>query len=375
MGLTLTLLLGAESHACQICLPFPTESLADKVLAARHLVLARENPEKPYTLRATKTLVGDPAPALDLFLDSTTKRWLELGADRGVLCAWFSDPGEWRQLARHDEILGPVLRDMLARREDWTKDPDSRIRYFADYLGHDDPLLADLAHLEVGRAPYRQIATYADRVPREKVLEQLAITQRLEWQALYILLLAQSDHPDDRQLIREKFERNARWALSLQTAAWATALIEIDGLKGIDRICQLYLHDVERQPEELAAIHAALMTQGNEGSPELLDPIVAAYARLLERNPALAPDLADDLTRWQRFDHAAAFSRYLTDTTPDLAATARIRGHLRAAAEATAPGPSAQPARLAPIFVIAGGMLLVPLLLAVNGRSKAAQAA
>ena len=197
----------------------------------------------------------------------------------------------------------------------------------------------------------------------------------MKWHALYILFLSQSDDPRDHEFIRNGLADVARYGLATRAAAFATALIEIDGPAAIERLAELYLGAEKRRPEELAALHAALMTHGNEGQPELLDPIVAAYARLLERNPALAPDLADDLTRWQRFDHAEAFSRYLTDTTPDLAATARIRGHLRAAAEATAPGPSAQPARLAPIFVIAGGMLLVPLLLAVNGRSKAAQAA
>ena len=89
--------LGLPSMACQICLPMPTESLADRVLAAEHLVLARENPEKPFTLRTIRTLQEGitAAPPLDLFLDSSQPsptlaqrdHFLPLrlvGGDRGV---------------------------------------------------------------------------------------------------------------------------------------------------------------------------------------------------------------------------------------------------------------------------------------------------
>lgn len=110
----------STADACQICLPYPTETLADRVLDAERLVLARENPEKPYTLAPTGTLKagdGDP-PDLDLFLDSSTRRRLSRDENTGILCGWYPEEEKWRRLALHDETLAPVVADILARGDD-----------------------------------------------------------------------------------------------------------------------------------------------------------------------------------------------------------------------------------------------------------------
>ena len=362
-----------QASACQICLPFPTDSLADRILAAEHLVLARENPDQPYTLGITRILEGGDPPPLELFLDSSSRRWLSFGEDRAILCGWFPEEGGWRSLARHDELLAPVVRDILKNRQAWQDEPGARVRYFADLLGHEDNTLADLAHLEVARAPYREITHYADRLSRQELLKELGNPRRMEWHALYILMLAQSDHPDDHQLIHDKLERNAHWGFSLQTAAWATALIEIDGPAGIERLSELYLSETEREPVELAAIHAALRVHGDQGSSELRDPVVAAYGRLLERAPALAPELADDLTKWNRFDHADAFTSLLKNGEVDLLGTTRIRAHLRADREAASVSPDGRRDGLI-LSVIVGLLLLAVVAPLTRKRPKSALA-
>ena len=63
--------------ACQICFPIPRNSAADHLIAADRVVLARENPEKPFSLKAVEVLKGDgDGPEIDLFLDSSTRRSL-----------------------------------------------------------------------------------------------------------------------------------------------------------------------------------------------------------------------------------------------------------------------------------------------------------
>jgi|GEM_PF-421469 len=364
----LLLLFGIPSSACQICLPFPTESLADRILAAEHLVLARENPEQPYTLAPIRSLEGASATPMDVFLDSSSRRWLSFDPNRSILCGWFGEEGGWKYLARHGALFAPVLQDILSRRQQWQDDPIARARYFADYLAHDDRLLAELAHLEVARAPYSVLIHYADRISREQLLEKLGNPRMIEWQALYILLLAQHDHPDDHELIHAKVTRNAKWSLTLQTAAWATALIEIDGADGIDRLSELYLGEAEREPEELAAIHAALRVHGNEGRPELREPVVAAYGKLLEHHPSLAADLADDLTKWNRFDHTAAFTSHLREQPSDLLATARIRQHLRAAEAPPDKKRVGQDGAAGLPLALVGGLLLIVLAIPFLGR-------
>jgi hypothetical protein len=166
----------------------------------------------------------------------------------------------------------------------------------------------------------------------------------MNWHALYILFLSQSEDPRDHEFIRAGLADAARYGLTVRTAAFASALIEIDGREAIEHLTELYLRNPDRRPEELAAIHAALRVHGDEGRPELRPLVVSAYGALLKKQP-------------------------------DLAATARIRSHLRAAAAAEDSTPTAETASMAPMIAIVAGLLLIPLLLAFQGRSKAAQAA
>lgn len=362
--------------ACQICLPFPTQSLADGALAAEHLALARESPDQPFTLAPVSVLepANGPLPPMELFLDSAARRQLSLDPSRHILCGWMPEEQEWRRLAFHDEVTAPVIRDILANREAWEADPAARADYFADHLASEATVLSDLAHIEVARAPYAQITRYGRRLPREELRRRLGNVRRMEWHALYILLLAQSEHPDDQMLIRERVESGARWAGTMHTAAWATALIEIDGDTGIERLAELFLSGTERSSKELAAIHAALRVHADEGRPELRDPVVALYGKLLERSPGLAPDLADDLTKWQRFDHAAAFVALLKEAPQsfDLAATSRIRAHLRAADPVTRstsrPKPVLEEFSSGAVFALVGGLLILVIAIPWAGR-------
>ncbi|MFN0129307.1 MAG: hypothetical protein ACKV19_21785 [Verrucomicrobiales bacterium] len=370
--------LAVSAEACQICLPFPNESLADHILSSTQLVLARENPDKPFTLRPTRTLAKNETtpPALELFLDTSARRQLAFNEDLSLLCGWSDESGEWRRLALYDQALAPVVSDILEKRQNWKSDPESRVRYFAGLLGHEETVLSDLAHLEVARAPYKQVIQFADRLPREELHRRLADLRRIEWHALYILLLAQSEDLADRQFIRDQVESNARYSTTLQTAAWATALVEIDGEKGVRRLTELYLDHSNRTPEEFAAIHAALRVHGDQGNTELRNLIVSTYRKLLGTHPALAPALAEDLTRWQRFDHAGQFADLLGGDTFDLVAGLRLRSHLQAAASARGESPSKPSADHRQLnrdaYAFVGGLVLIPLALTVLVRRKSA---
>lgn len=370
--------LGLPSMACQICLPMPTESLADRVLAAEHLVLARENPEKPFTLRTIRPLQEGitAAPPLDLFLDSSSRRQLSLNEDLSFLCGWSAETGEWQRLVLHDAVTAPVIEAMLAHRESWHADPSGRVRYFADYLGHENTTLADLAHIEVARAPYGQLLEFADRLPREELHGRLKDLRRMEWHALYILFLARGGNESDKQRIRDEIAGCAEFGLVTQTAAWATALIEIDGRAGIDRLAELYLGSSNRSPKEITALHAALKVHGDKGPSEPREAVISAYGTLLQKYPAIAADLADDLTRWERFDHTEMLSALLRQESFDLVATSRIRNHLRLAQAASGPTELASvdtaTSRNQSGIALIGGLLLISLILALCARPKAA---
>lgn len=364
------LAFGGVAYACQICLPMPTESVADRILASEHLVLTREHPTRPYEHQLVRVLEGDPSlvPPVDVFLDSGTRRRLARDPQLALLSGWSAENKEWRQLLLHGDTVAPVVAGVLAAAESWERDPDRRYRYFANFLGHEDTRLSDLAHLEVAKAPYSKLVKFADRIPRDHLYEALGNMRRMEWHALYILFLGQSEDPRDRQHIRNELARCAEYKLVTRTAAWATALVEIDGLDGVERLSELYLRNPGRRAEELAAIHAALRVHADEGPPELRERVVVAYGSLLERNPSLAPDLAADLTRWQRFDHAATFADLVKKDSLDLTATTRIRQHLRAAQVTTdsrdTPGSESVPSNRGLSFPLVLMLLLLLIALA-----------
>lgn len=355
--------LGAELPACQICLPMPTESLADKVLAAEHLVLARENPERPFTLRAIRSLKSDgDLPPVDLFLDSSSRRRLASNESLAILCGW-TPVDEWQRLTILDPVSKPVITDILANAESWQADPAARLRYFADLLGHEDTRLSDLAHLEVARAPYRDLLEYADRLPREELLARLANFRRLEWHALYILFLSQSENPSDHERIRREIASAAEYRLATQTAAWATAFIEIDGPEAVAQLGEWY-GDPDRRPEESKAVLAALAVQGREAGKALQDPIVQLMGRLLAVDPSLARDIAATLTEWKRPDLAGPIEDLLKDSPGqfDPTATLILRRYLRETS-APAPAETAGDRRLLP-WLGAAALVLLALFMA-----------
>jgi len=296
------------AQACQVCLPFPKKSVADHLIEGDTIVLAREDPQRPFHYRAIEVLKGGaPAAPIELFLDSGTRRILEFHPDRSVLLAR-ARKGSWRRLALVDATLLPVVRDVLERAPKWQRPGVARFDYFAKLFGHDHPVIRDLAHLEVARAPYSYIRSFGRGFPRAKILAALRDPRYAEWWALNILLLAQSGDARDKQHIIDSMRSAERFEFALQLGAWATAFVEIEGASAIEFLESHYFKD-SRRVEELREVVAALSVHGNSGRTHLRDRIVASYAVLLAQHPAMAPRVVGDLFAWGRWEMAEAVRR------------------------------------------------------------------
>ena len=76
----------APAISCQVCVPLPTETAADQIIAASEVVLARENPDKPYSFRAVDVIKGEISnPDIDLFANSGVRRLLAADQERVVV--------------------------------------------------------------------------------------------------------------------------------------------------------------------------------------------------------------------------------------------------------------------------------------------------
>ena len=60
LGCAIFLFLEGPLAACQICIPYPTKSAVDYLTEAKVVVLAREDPQRPFHYRPVRVLKGDP---------------------------------------------------------------------------------------------------------------------------------------------------------------------------------------------------------------------------------------------------------------------------------------------------------------------------
>ena len=365
--LLLWLFAVGPARACQICIPFPTESLADHLLKSSAVVLARENPDAPFTLQTTTVLAGDSSPpSLELFLDSQSRRILANDEEKSIICVYqpAQDPPAWRRVGLDHGALRPLVEEILRQRSHWENQPDARPRFFAPYLRHPDPQIATLAHLEVGRAPYSQIRDLAGAIPTTEIRKYLANIRYAEWHALYILFLAQSQDSEDKRRIVEAIESNAKFSLTLQTAAWATAFIETERSAGLDRLDELYFSNPQRTRQEMDAIHAACSVQGTNSPKGLQDRILESYRLALTHHADLAPRIVADLTKWKRADLADSIVSLLQ--TPSVAFTPEENLQLRAFVRGNTPDPAHHdpdhPSPRRSYLWLAVGLLLLPYL-------------
>jgi len=292
-------------YACQICYPFPRKSLADHLIEGATVVLAREDPQRAFHFRAIEVLKGAaPEAPIDLFLDGATRRVLKAHPDRSVVLASDED-GAWRRAATMDATLLSLVRDVLRRAPEWPRHPTARYDYFAKLFGHEHPVVRDLAHLELARAPYSYLRKFGRGAPRKRILAALRDPRHMDWWALNILLLAQSGDARDKQRIRDAMHSAEYFGTTLQLGAWATAFIEIEGEKAIELLESRYFRG-SRSAEELVEVVAALSVHGNGGHTQLRDRIVKGYGVLLTRHPELAPKFVGDLLAWRRWEMGEA---------------------------------------------------------------------
>ena len=297
----------SSAYACTICVGLPTKSDADHVIESQCVILAREDRNQPFAFAPVEVLKGEfDGREIDLLVDSRTRRRLLADKQRKVVLAQGKENGTWRSLGIASTDFEAVLRRMLARAPEWERalNRTARVEFFLPLFGHKDPQIYRLAYLELSRAPYPVIRRLGRVAPRTDFAAMLEDRTYLEWRPLAILLLAQSQRPNDIQHIRDSLESAQRLTVTTNLAAWASAAIEIDGATAIDFLEQKYFCRSNRTNEELREVFKAFSLHGTEDTGELRERIVAAYRTLLKTHPDMAPLVARDMHSWSRADLA-----------------------------------------------------------------------
>ncbi len=296
-------------NACMICVPYPKITLADVLDERESVILAREKIGKPYFFRTVEVLKGENAGNdFKAYIYSTDRRMLSKNLNDVAVFGKRDSGDDWHYIAYGDREYQAFIREIILQAKSWQNFKGSalRIDFFAERLADSNPRIREQAYLEVGRAPYSSIKRIAGSIPRRQIREFLANWRLVEWHSLYILMLGQSRHPDDRAYIRNKLENYAQYQITRNLSAWVTAFVESQPDFGVEEIGKLYFNTRDRAKDELEEVLKGFSVLGSEGGisfkPEIVDRrhrIVNSYATLLDNYPIMAGLVAKDLANWK----------------------------------------------------------------------------
>jgi hypothetical protein len=292
-----------------ICVPYPKTTLADMFNERESVIFAREKIGKPYFFYAVEVLKGAiGGDDFKGFISATGRRMLSKNLKDVAVFGKKDSGDDWRFIVYADREYQAFVREIILQADSWQKFKGSlgRIDFFAERLTNSNQRIRDQAYLEVGRAPYSSIKRIAGSIPRRQIREFLANWRLVEWHSLYILMLGQSQHADDRAYIRNELENYAQYKLTRNLSAWVTAFIESQPDFGVEEIEKLYFSTKDRTQDELEEVLKGFSVLGSEGGipfkPEIVNRrhrIVRSYATLLDNHPIMAGLVAKDLTNWK----------------------------------------------------------------------------
>nr|WP_319385920.1 hypothetical protein [uncultured Roseibium sp.] len=272
-----------SAAACSFHNYVPARTVVDWVLTGQAAVLARPDPENRFSYKVTQVLRGDAGIEAPPFLiDSATRAKLVQNPNDTVLFG-LNAAGSWVRIAYVKEDYRTALDEVVAKARAW-RDQDyhpERIELFSEYLGHPDRELSKLALLEIDRAPYALLRQLKPKVPVAYLTDLLRSREGYAYRPIVALLLGLHRSAEAKSFIRDFVDRSVDWEWAEHLGAFATALIEQDGINGIARL-EPFLTDPGQPLEKLESIVEAMAIHHGAGTPairEAVFDVLTAFAR------------------------------------------------------------------------------------------------
>lgn len=270
----------------------PTESGATRVRL--HRVLAGEDQLRGQTsLSIPLDLAAKPGSLLLL---------LGTAADAVATASARETPLAWHAVEVNEGSYGYFAR--APRPEVATAE---RLKYFAPYLEHADPLVAEDAYLEFGHAPFDVVSQVAQRLPDEQVGKWLSDARvPAHRKGFYGLVLGLAIDPGQRarnaELLREHIlapEDDFRAGFDGVLGGY----LLLTGDAGLDLIEERYLANPQAADGDVRHALAALRFYREHGRGIPKQRLNDALRTLLVR-PEFAEAATIDLARWQDWEAA-----------------------------------------------------------------------
>ncbi len=298
--------------ACGVCIERPEASLADHILSADFIVLARPAAENPFRYAAHEVLKGqwenlDDVPDIPFLIDSVTRRAFRAGPTKSVLLTYGPDYQDstdrsfskaWRRIFLVDPERVEFLENLCSAGALWTygeTDTQDRVQFFAKYLWHPDTALHNAAMIEIGRAPYKLVRPIGDTSTTKQILRDFNDLNRFPYRSVAIRLLGLQTDPQARSIVRARFA-DVLASGDLHSYEWALAGIEADEDAAINAI-GLALQNRQKTSVDRQPLIRALAEAG-ESQARFKPQIIQIFSDALERDPELALQIAIATRQW-----------------------------------------------------------------------------
>ncbi|SLN64501.1 hypothetical protein ROA7450_03410 [Roseovarius albus] len=288
-----TMLAVGSANACAFHYYVPEQTAVDWLIDGQDVILARPSADNKFAFASARILRGNaPTEQLPYLVDSVLRKKMVRNPDDYVLFARKRD-GEWEHVSYVNAAYLSMIEQVQAEAVNW--DPGygaDRFAMFAALLNHPDPALKNLALREIDKAPYVMLRQIELSIPVEELARELWSRQGYPFQSVRILLLGLTDADAARDEVYNFINRSKDWDWATNLGAFATALIELDGGNGVNRLENALLSDVAQPLDKLEQVVEALAIHNGTGSPDLRTAIAGALTRMVALRPEAAPMVA-----------------------------------------------------------------------------------
>lgn len=328
-ALGVTAVGATAASACAICLSAVSATVGEQLDATDRAVLAAPDAGALRVLAAVKGGIeaGDAIPV--------TAVLPRTGAPAGaaLLLAHNALADTWTPLGATDPANADWLRQVA------TTEGAARLALAAARLEDPDPLVAEIAHDEIARAPYAAMVGPARAVEADRLRTWADDPATGVRRATYVLLLGMAGGPEDAAAIEARLEAARRAADATDLAALLAADLELRGPDRLAWIEQTYLVDPLVTLPEIEAALLALSVHGGADGTVPRDRVVASFLRFIRARPPMASFVAPELAEWQAWDATGDYAALLqaglvTDPAEEFAILSYLRQSPDVAAKA-----------------------------------------
>jgi len=324
------------SFGCQVCLQAAREllSIGGQLDVANRAVLAA--PANPTQFRVVAVVKGEDAvgdividPVTDVDATAPTERdpWLLLRD--GLAPQWTEVGAIWARYAAWLRELASADRSEAG----WRR----RVELVLPSLENPDPLVAQIAAGEVGRAPYPTLNVAKSHLDPKLVEGWLDHPWTAPRYTPYTLLLGYAGDLSDADRIEQPIDTSGRTHDAANLAAMLTADLQLRGPDRVGWLEQTYFADQKRSMGEIEAALLALQVQGDVDHAVPRERVIQAYRVFIRERPAMAGFVAQELAEWGHWDAAPEYAALLeADAIKDPASEFAVDVYLRRVAEAKA---------------------------------------